>query len=386
MLIAATIAQAGTAFVFLGVGALAGFIQEDFGLSGAQTGLLVTAVALAPLLALLPIGRLLDRGSERTIITAGALLLAAGTGLAAEANGYRWILLLLFLGGAGYSASQPGGSKVVASWFPPYQRGFAMGVRQTGLPLGGALAAAILPAIADGRGWGSAMRVAAATAALTGVAFGVAYRPGHEPPIASGRRFGAEIRELLAMGPIRRAMVAGLAMVAIQLSIVSYLMLYARDVHDIPLARGAWLLFAAQVAGVLGRIVLAAWSDRIRSRMTPVIGAAVAAGAGAVAYGALTIGLTLTTLLVMTSVIGFFAFGWYGPWVVFVAEAAPGHAVGLTLALAMTANQMAIVAAPPIFGLLLDVSGGYTLPWMTLGGFLLGVALLLRVSRPAPHI
>ena len=39
ILFTATLTQAGTAFVFLGVGALAGFIQESFDLSGAQTGM-----------------------------------------------------------------------------------------------------------------------------------------------------------------------------------------------------------------------------------------------------------------------------------------------------------------------------------------------------------
>ena len=68
----ATLAQAGTAFLFLGVGALAGFVQEAFDLTGAQTGLLVAAVGLAPLFALLPTGRMLDRRSERAIITGGA--------------------------------------------------------------------------------------------------------------------------------------------------------------------------------------------------------------------------------------------------------------------------------------------------------------------------
>ncbi|MDF1596436.1 MAG: hypothetical protein P1T08_10135 [Acidimicrobiia bacterium] len=42
------------------------------------------------------------------------------------------------------------------------------------------------------------------------------------------------------------------------------------------------------------------------------------------------------------------------------------------------------MAAPPIFGLLLDVTGGYVVPWLVVGGFLLLVAV--RVGRAArPH-
>ena len=375
ILVVATLAQAGTAVVFLGVGALAGFIQEAFDLSGVQTGLLITAVGLAPLVALLPTGRLLDRSSERAIITGGALVLAAGAAVAALSQSYGVVLVVLLVGGVGYSASQPGGSKVVAAWFPPHQRGLAMGIRQTGLPLGGAMAAAILPPIADRHDWQAALLVAASIAALSGVVFGIAYRPPVHQAFASVPGFRTELGGLLRMKPVRMAMQSGFAMVSIQFVIISYLMLYLRDVHDIPLTRGSWMLFGAQGAGVAGRIVLAAWSDRISHRMLPVVLAAGAASLGAAGFALITAGPSFAILLAISIAVGFFAFGWYGPWVVFVAEAAPPHAVGMTLALAMTGNQLGIVLAPPIFGLLLDVSGGYVVPWLVVGGFLALVAV-----------
>lgn len=379
ILFTATLTQAGTAFVFLGVGALAGFIQESFDLSGAQTGLLVTAVGLAPLAALIPTGRLLDRGFERWIITGGALLLAAGATLAALSGSYVPVLALLFLGGAGYSASQPGGSKVVAGWFPPYQRGLGMGIRQTGLPLGGALAAAALPAIASGSGWETALIVGAAIAGVSGLVFGALYRPmPFSAPIAP-IGFATELRGLLGNRSVRLAMLAGLGMVSIQFVLISYLMLYLRDVHGIPLVRGAWMLFATQAAGVVGRVALAAWSDRLPSRLTPVAISAAVASLGAVGLAAMQGGPSYGVLLVLSAVIGFFAFGWYGPWVVFVAEAAPGRAVGTTLALAMTANQLAIVVAPPIFGVIYDLSGSYSLPLLVTALFLALVAARVSV-------
>jgi predicted MFS family arabinose efflux permease len=375
ILVVATLAQAGTAVVFLGVGALAGFVQEAFDLSGLETGLLVTSVGLAPLVALIPTGRLLDRRSERLIITGGALLLAVGAAFAAFSRSFPIVLVSLLVGGAGYSASQPGGSKVVAAWFPPHQRGLAMGIRQTGLPLGGAFAAAILPAVADKWDWQVALLVAAAVAALSGVLFGVAYRPPAQPVAASVPGFGIELRGLFQMRPVRTAMQSGVAMVSVQFVIISYLMLYLRDVHDISLTRGAWMLFGSQVAGVTGRVVLASLSDRVSNRMFPVVVAAGGAAAGAAVFAVMTAGPSFTTLLLITIVVGFFAFGWYGPWVVYVAEAAPPHAIGMTLALAMTANQLGIVLAPPVFGLLLDLSGGYVVPWLVVGVFLALVAI-----------
>jgi predicted MFS family arabinose efflux permease len=86
-------------------------------------------------------------------------------------------------------------------------------------------------------------------------------------------------------------------------------------------------------------------------------------------------------LLAVAIVLGFFAFGWYGPWVVHVTELAPRSSVGLTLTFAMTANQLGIVAAPPLFGLVLDATSSYPIAWTALGAALslAGAITLLSV-------
>lgn len=43
-----------------------------------------------------------------------------------------------------YSVSQPGGSKVILKWFRKENRGLAMGIRQAGIPIGGALAGVLI--------------------------------------------------------------------------------------------------------------------------------------------------------------------------------------------------------------------------------------------------
>lgn len=376
----ATLAQATTGFAFLGVGALAGFFQEAFALSGAQTGLVVTAVGLVPLFALLPVGRLLDRHGERGIVSVGALLLAAGAAAAASAPSYPLLLSLLLVGGAGYATSQPGGSKAVAAWFDAGRRGVAMGIRQTGLPLGGAAAAAVLPALAAAVGWRVALGSAAAVAAVGAVFFGLAYRPVDRGP-GTVYAFLPELRRLLRSPVVRPVLWAGVALVSAQFCIISYLMLFLRDRHGLPLARGAAFLFTAQLLGVVGRVVLAAWGDRLRSgrRMRLVNQSLVVAAVSAFVLPLLPMGAG-TPMLVLVAVLGFFAFGWYGPWVVHVTEIAPGRAIGLTLGLAMTTNQLGIVVAPPLFGLVLDLSGTYLAAWWALVA-----ALLLTALRVGLH-
>ena len=381
ILAVATLTQAATGFVFVGVGTLAGFLQRAFSLSGAQTGLVVTALGVVPLFALLPVGRLLDRHGERAIVTGGALLLATGAGAAAFAPSYPLLLALLLVGGSGYATSQPGGSKAVAGWFQPDQRGLAMGIRQTGLPLGGAAAAAILPALAASAGWREALGSAAAVAAVGAILFGLAYRPSERNPV-DGYAFMAQLGRLFGSPAVRPVLWAGVVLVSAQFCIISYLMLFLRDGHGLPLARGAWFLFTAQALGAVGRVALGARSDRLGHgrRMRSVEESLVLAAGSTFALPLLSPEAGVGVLLLVTAVLGFFAFGWYGPWVVHVAEVAPRGAVGLTLGLAMTINQLGIVGAPPLFGLALDLSGSYLVAWWALAAALLLVALRVRLG------
>ncbi len=378
---AATLTQATSAFVLLGIGALTAFFQETYDLSAARSGLIITAVALVPLFALVPVGRLLDRRSERIIMVSGAMLLAAGATAAAFTDSYVMLLTVLLIGGAGYATTQPGGSKVVAGWFPPRQRGLGMGIRQTGLPLGGALAAATLPWVAATHGLRSALLTAAAVAVSGVLIFAVVYR---RPPLAFRGEpcaFGPQLRALFAHPEIRTAMWASFALVSSQMAIITYLIIDLRDTHDIAVTRAAWALAAAQVAGMAGRVVLAAWSDRLPSgRITAITVALVGAAAGATIMALFPATAPFWSLLLLAFGFGFFSFGWYGPWVVHVAEVAPDHAVGLALALAMTANQLAIVTAPPLFGLLVDVTGGFTIPWLVVAAVLLLAAARVRAG------
>ncbi|MGN2260429.1 MFS transporter, partial [Pseudomonas aeruginosa] len=139
ILLIATFAQACACFFVQGIGAIAVFIQNDLQLSSLQIGLLVSAAQLVPIVGLLVAGELLDRYSERLVVGLGTLIVALALCASLWATDYLTILLFLVVVGAGYSTAQPGGSKSVSRWFAKTQLGFAMGIRQAGLPLGGAL-------------------------------------------------------------------------------------------------------------------------------------------------------------------------------------------------------------------------------------------------------
>lgn len=110
-------------------------------------GLLVSAVQLGPLLSMLLIGYILDLYGERWVVSLGSCLL----GLAFLLVAFTWDYWLLLVGlgvvGIWYGTAQPGGSKVILRWFSKHERGLAMGIRQAGIPIGGAVGGMLIPSL-----------------------------------------------------------------------------------------------------------------------------------------------------------------------------------------------------------------------------------------------
>jgi MFS family permease len=369
VLAAATFAQAAASFVMQGLGILAGFLQEDFRLSTFEVGLLIASATAAPIFVLPFVGDLLDRHSERLIMATGAVVLAIGLVLCALAPGFIVLLATLFIVGCGYATTQPGGSKSVSNWFRGNQLGFAMGVRQSGLPLGGAAAAALLPIITTLHGWRIALLTGTALSLAGGLAFAALYR---SPATASADivtrsrpAMGfATIVTMLRHPWMRSIVLSGASLVCAQFAILTYFMLYLRDAHAIPLVNGAWLMFVAQLSGVAGRVILAALSDRPgASRFRLVIASMLAVTAGLIALALLQPQMSWSLLILISAWFGFFGLGWYGPWIAFLADVAPPERLGLTLGVAMALNQVAAVVTPPLLGFLHDLTAGYAAVW-----------------------
>jgi MFS family permease len=161
VLLIATLVQVGVSILQQAPAALGPILTEDLGLSRAQVGLLSSAIWGGMLIAMLPVGLLIDRRGERGAILAGVTIMALLALWAAQVSAFGWLLVLFLLASLGASSSAPGGSKAIAAWFPRSQRGGAMGVRQTGVTMGGLAAALILPPVAVGFGWEVGLRLAA---------------------------------------------------------------------------------------------------------------------------------------------------------------------------------------------------------------------------------
>ncbi|WP_019073624.1 MFS transporter [Streptomyces hokutonensis] len=371
VLAVATFTQAASGFFVQGIGAMGIVLRQELGLTAAQLGLLISAAQLAPLLGLTVAGELLDRYDERWVVGAGACVVGLALGTGSLAPGYASLLCVLLVVGAGYSTVQPGGSKSVASWFDASQRGFAMGVRQAGLPLGAALASAALPVLADAYGWRTALLAGGLVALLGAAAFVGFYRrpPGQialqvrELNATSSPTTPAARLRLLREPSMARIMLSGASLISVQCGVGILTVLYLHDVAFVGAGSAALALVVVQIAGVAGRVVLAARSDRGTAGRYATVRLCMVAVVAAMAVLLTPPGRSTAVACCALVWLGFFGFGWYGPWVADVTESAPPGRTGFALGLAMSVNQVAIVVVPPALGLLTDLTGGFTAAW-----------------------
>lgn len=398
----ATFTQASAGFFVQGIGALGIHLQRDLHLSTVQLGLLVSAAQLVPLAGLLVAGELLDRCDERWVVGAGAGVVGAALLVGSAAPGFVSLLLVLLLVGAGYSTVQPGGSKSVASWFDASQRGLAMGVRQAGLPLGAALASATLPLVAGAFGWRATLVAGGLVALLGAGAFmGFYRRPPVTASLGGGSRtsfrpraaLGSRLRMLREPSMVR-IMLSGSSLISVQCGVGILTVLYLYETASVGAGPAALVLVAVQGAGVVGRVALAAWSDRAGSGRHGSLVLCMAAVLAAMTVLMTPLGRSPAVACCTFVWLGFFGFGWYGPWVAHVTESAPPGRTGFALGLAMSVNQVAIVVIPPVLGLLTDVTGSFVPAWGLLSAMTalsLGLSALprpgnrpLSCGRPGP--
>jgi predicted MFS family arabinose efflux permease len=188
-------------------------IKEEFAASDAAMGLLTGfAFILVHALIGVPIARLADRGSRRTVIAIGVAVWSAMTAVSGAAHSFIQLALLRVGVGIGEAAGTPPSHSLISDYFPPERRARALSVQAIGLYVGimfGYLAAGWL---GQRLGWRATM----AAVGLPGLALALlVWRTVDEPRRAGPALAITPMREVAAYLATRRSYLALLVAAAL---------------------------------------------------------------------------------------------------------------------------------------------------------------------------
>ncbi|MFQ6176145.1 MFS transporter [Bacillus paranthracis] len=378
MLIVATIAQTTATLITYGVGVFALFWKEEYALTNTESGLLVSVVNVGPLFCMLFVGRLLDQYNEKILISISSFLLGSSLLLTNIVSGFNGLLFVLLLIGMFYSVSQPGGSKVILKWFRKENRGLAMGIRQAGIPIGGALAGVLIPFLTVQYNMTYAINSIACICIIGGLLFFMFYK---EPYVQEEARkghnnisFWMELKVVICKKELYPIYITGICMISLQIVLVGHFMKFLAGEQSITSIVAGTVFSVMFFSGMIGRIALAAISDVLYkgNRRIPLF-IAVCASIGLILLLVMNIHTIMSGVLYSVSaLLGFFSIGWFSLFIAEVAELASEESVGITVSVALTLNQIAIIVAPVLFGYIVDEKG-YAYAWLC-------IVVLLSIS------
>ena len=362
---------------------IAPLIREDLGLSMAQAGSFISAYYIGPSLISLPAGWMADRWGVRTSMAGGQAIIATGLVAVAGSHAFTPLVILMIIAGAGYGILNPTTTKAGISWFPRRQRGTVTGLKQVGLPLGGALGALLMPPLALRVGWRGAVVLAASIVALLAVITWLLYREPPEPEQGAGSPQPVALRRVLASRDLWLVSIATFTFAGMQTVWMGFLVLYLAEVVKIPLIAASRFLVMAQVTGVFGRVAFGVLSDRVfggRRRIVLVI-AGLGSAACSLAMAGTGPGTSWWLLAALALAFGFVGIGWNGVQHTLLAEIVGIRAAGTAVGLGLAISSFGVTLCPPLFGLAVERLGSFAVPWVGLGLAMVATLCLLIPVR-----
>jgi MFS family permease len=327
--------------------AVAAELEIDAKLVGVFTALIYAVAAALALAAAAPIVQL---GAVR--VCQAALLMAA-TGLACNALAFvaATVIAVLFIGAA-QGPINPASAHILAQRVPREYFGMVFSVKQTGTPIGFALAGVIFPALIEVAGWRGASLVAAGMLALSAVIV-EPLRPRLDVrTVASrpSRSIWRSIRFVMGHPQLRVLGWSAFVYVIAQLTFTFYLVTYLYEHCGLSIARAGALLALSQIVGAGVRLLSGGAGDRI-PRMKLLGWTGVAMAVGCIAIGLLGRDTPFWLIALVVTGYGSVVISWNGTSQAEFAHLSPPGETAAVAAVQTSLSFLGAVIGPPAFAL-----------------------------------
>lgn len=285
--------------------------------------------------------------------------------------------------GCGTAAMNPASSQMLGPRTTARTAGLVMSIKQTGVPLGGVIAGAVVPILASHSGW----RMAAVALAAIGPALAIVLLPSVNwlNGAATAARPAAfrpldPLRHLLALPGMATLLLASLTFNGMQLCLRSFFVVYLVTGQRLGLVTAGVAFSVSQAAGMIGQVGWAALSDRLLPVHTVMAIIGMLMSAAALATAAMTPHWPLGAIYGVAAVYGLSAAGYLPVLLGEIAKRAPAAQVGALTSAAQLFPLSGCILGPLAFGGVAAIAGMPAAFVLAAASTLAGTALLA-----APH-
>jgi len=320
-----------------------------------------------------PMGRLAQRLGPRRAFRVGLTVTAlAMLGVALFVESSAMLACLLGVAGAANALNQPSANLLLASHVDPQRLGFALAVKQSGMPAAALVGGLAVPAVALTVGWEWAY-AGAGVLALTVLTLLPADRVNGTRPTTSSS--GRSARPDMATSLLALYAAVGFLGALHAGAMTGFITSGAEESGISPGVAGLVLSFGS-ATGIASRLYQGWRVDR--SGMLPIQRIILLYAVGGLGALGLAVDLPITYLLASAPA---FAFGWAWPGLFNLSvirnnPSAPGAATGIS----QVGVFVGAATGPALGGVIIDV-GGYRWLWLTGAAALMigsGLAMVLR--------
>lgn len=380
------IVQAIVSMVAVTVPVLAPSAAPDIGISVTYTGIYVALMYIGSMLSSLWSGDFILRYGALRVSQVCLALTGFGLILTSIAT-IPAMIISAFVIGSGYGPITPSSSHILVKNTPPRMMSFVFSLKQTGVPLGGVLAGAIVPSLVIYAGWQNAV-VSIGLFTISLVLLLGPFRALIDNDCQPNRRISFRgvsrpLQMVLSHLPLRRLATISFLYAGMQLCLFTYLVIYLTEDVGMAFIAAGLTLSAAQMSGTIGRIVWGILADRLIKprKLLGILG--VGMSLGAVATALIQNDWPLTAIVSVTIIFGATAVGWNGVYLAEAARLAPDGEVGAATGGTLFFTYFGVVLGPPIFAGVVSSTGSYPLAFLCFAAltFVGGIMTLLSGKR-----
>lgn len=364
------IIQTLVSFVVFAPPVLAPAAQTHVGVHPAAIGIATALVYLSATISALLSGHAIARYGPMRMSQSSLVLAGAGLGLMASANLFLIVTGALVIG-LGYGQVTPSSSAILSERAPPKLRAFIFSLKQTGVPIGGAAAGAVLPALIYASGWRGAALMCTSLCFLA-AAFLQPMRARVDPAdrVLEETPTGGwlePLRMVFSQPRLRELGLASFTYSGMQMCLGTFLVVFLHDHAQFSLALAGAALSTAMAAGVAGRLLWGAVADHWVKprRLLGLLGVGMSLAAFAMAF--VSTASLAAVVFVLSIVYGATAVGWNGIYLSEVAHNAAPGAAGTATGASLALTYSGVMVLPFLFWLIVATTASYAVGFVTAG-------------------